>query len=176
MKFPEGFEIVGKSLTLIPYKPAHVPKYHSWMGDDDILRLTGSERLSLEEEYEMQQDWERDTQKCTFIIVDHEKLGSTSDEMESIVGDTNLFFQPDEPCSAEIEVMIAEQWARRRGLAKEALELTMNYGQGQLGKSKFIAKIKQDNLPSIHMFSKLGFIKVSESQVFNEFTFELNLN
>ena len=60
MKFAENFKIVGNSLTLIPYKPAHVPKYHSWMSNEEILRLTGSERLSLQEEYEMQQEWERD--------------------------------------------------------------------------------------------------------------------
>jgi len=62
MKFPEAFKILGKVLTLIPYKSSHVPKYHSWMGNAEILRLTGSERLSLVEEYVMQQEWERDEQ------------------------------------------------------------------------------------------------------------------
>jgi len=133
--------------------------------------------------------------------LDNERYATSADELSSIVGDTNLFFQ-EEPGAAEIEVMIAEEWGRRRGLATEALELMIKFGnihihslilrafcsihhdyltrvllsgKEELGKLKFVAKIKQDNIPSIHIFSKLGFIQVSESQVFNEFTFELNV-
>ena len=62
MKFPSDFQIVGKLVTLIPYKPCHVEKYHGWMEDAEMLRLTGSERLTLVQEYEMQQEWERDEQ------------------------------------------------------------------------------------------------------------------
>jgi hypothetical protein len=62
MRFSEDFKLVGDLVTLIPYKETHVEKYHGWMEDPEILRLTGSDRLTLEEEYEMQEEWERDVQ------------------------------------------------------------------------------------------------------------------
>lgn len=60
MKHPANLRIWGEKVVLTTYKPEHVAKYNNWMGDEEILRLTGSERLTLDEEYEMQKDWEND--------------------------------------------------------------------------------------------------------------------
>ena len=40
----------------------------------------------------------------------------------------------------------------------------------KLGLNRFEAKIKTDNLPSIKMFTKLGFLERSRSEVFGEVT------
>lgn len=62
--------------------------------------------------------------------MDNEKFTKSGSEVGSIVGDTNLFFPQESPSEeAEIEVMIAEPWARRRGLAKEAVAMMMEYGK-----------------------------------------------
>lgn len=47
--------------------------------------------------------------ECTFIILDKSALNKpTDDEIQSMVGDVNLFFNDtDDPHSAELEIMVA---------------------------------------------------------------------
>lgn len=46
--------LLGPSSVLVPYAQHHVPKYHEWMEDPELRMLTASERLTLQEEYNMQ--------------------------------------------------------------------------------------------------------------------------
>ena len=57
--------ISGRLVRLVPYLRAHVPRYTGWMEDPELLRLTGSERLSLEQELENQESWHADPAKVT---------------------------------------------------------------------------------------------------------------
>lgn len=72
MKLNENTLVIGERIILIPYKKIHVSKYHSWMQSEDMLRLTASERLTLEKEYEMQESWHEDDDKLTFLVADKE--------------------------------------------------------------------------------------------------------
>jgi hypothetical protein len=45
---------------LIPYAVEHVPQYHQWMQSEELLALTCTERISLEEAYAMQRRWTED--------------------------------------------------------------------------------------------------------------------
>ncbi|PFH48042.1 hypothetical protein AMATHDRAFT_76923 [Amanita thiersii Skay4041] len=159
MKVTEGTVLVGDKVLLVPYRPEHVPKYHAWMLDEELRRLTASEPLSLEEEYEMQRKWQVDEDKLTFIILaksDGSEVSLASgDEMVMpsdprlaalpMVGDVNMFLSgtrppppqiqeavdgDEEDFSAEVEIMIAEPDYRRRGLAYEALQLMLSYATG----------------------------------------------
>jgi hypothetical protein len=64
----------------------------------------------------------------------------------------------------------AQESARGRGLGRQALLLMLRYGAERLGLRGFEAKIKVDNTPSIHLFTKIGFAEVSRSEVFEEVT------
>lgn len=92
--------------------------------------------------------------------------------LESMIGDTNLFFLNDEnTLVAEAEIMIAEQWARGNKRGWEAMILMLLYGVNYLNVRQFIVKIALSNLISISLFIKMGFVKTSESAVFQEATF-----
>lgn len=57
----------GKRVVLVPYMADHVPRYHHWMQDSALLQATGSEPLSLEQEYEMQISWTQDPNSITTL-------------------------------------------------------------------------------------------------------------
>jgi RimJ/RimL family protein N-acetyltransferase len=149
-------------LALIPYRKEHVLVYHEWMKDPLLLKLTCSEPLTLEEEYEMQESWLNDESKLTFII----SVG------QQIIGDVNLYQNQEAINSAEIEVMIAVEAFRRIGIAQDALNILMHYSSSKLNVTNFIAKIAIENTPSINLFKKLGFVEVGKSDYFQQVTLE----
>lgn len=52
------------------------------------------------------------------------------DKETTMAGDVNLFFNDfEDPGVCEVEVMIAEERWRRRGLAQEAVLMMMRYGR-----------------------------------------------
>ncbi|XP_030848403.1 N-acetyltransferase 9-like protein [Strongylocentrotus purpuratus] len=176
MRINESTCIIGTNVVLVPYKDFHVPRYHEWMKSTELQELTASEPLSLEEEYEMQKSWFQDENKCTFIMLDKSKWSSSTDEIESMCGDVNLFFNdPDEPSIAEIEIMVAESSSRGKGFGKEALLIMMHYGMDSLKVSRYVAKIGEKNKVSLGLFKKLGFQETSVSKVFQEVTLELEV-
>nr|CAI5823468.1 unnamed protein product [Callosobruchus analis] len=156
--------ITGKNVILIPYKKDHVLKYHEWMKSEELQKLTASEPLSLEEEYEMQKSWLMDENNRS-------KYEETKNEIDAMIGDTNLFFaNPYDRICAEAEIMIAEPWARGRKCGWEAMLLMFLYGIKYLGVKEFIVKISYINDISIRMFQNMGFSEVSRSDVFQEIT------
>ncbi|XP_022654002.1 N-acetyltransferase 9-like protein [Varroa destructor] len=195
MRLNENTALVGVSVVLVPYETHHVEKYHKWMENADLQLLTGSEALTLEQEFDMQRTWREDADKCTFIILDRSILEASAgrDEISAMVGDVNLFaIQLDDdhenaaqeqanaqPAkknetalwqAAECEIMIAEETARRKGYGREAMLLMMKYAAENFCPRVFVAKIKSDNTISQNMFNKMGFVKQSESEIFHEVT------
>ncbi|XP_070161553.1 uncharacterized protein [Polyergus mexicanus] len=150
--------INGTNVILVPYQEKHVVKYHEWMKNPTLQYLTGSEPLTLQEEFEMQKRWLEDEDKCTFIILDKCVFLSTGSEIDAMIGDTNLFFNDSQESNiAEIEIMIADEAHRGRKRGWESVILMLHYGFETLNINQFRAKIKSNNVMSINMFEKLGF-------------------
>lgn len=169
--------VTGDKVILVPYKSTHVPKYHEWMKDEQLQYLTGSEPLSLEQEYEMQLTWSKDTDKCTFIVLDKRVYEETNDQNSSMIGDTNVFIRKsdeNDDIIGEVEVMIAVEEKRGQGFGLEAVCLMIRYACEVIGINTFEVKIKSCNKASISMFTKLGFKEKSFSQIFDELTLVCN--
>jgi len=210
MKINYEICIVGQKCVLVPYRRLHVERYHEWMKSSELLEATGSEPLSLAEEYEMQQSWKLDESKCTFIVLDKDKchFQSTNKENEtsyadddgfvernhdSMVGDVNLFLSEiddeededpndapsqDKPDSnriqGEVDIMIAEDGARGKGIGKEATALMIQYGTTRLKIERFFVKINQDNTASRGMFQRsLKFVECNYAECFQQYEYEL---
>lgn len=175
-------KIVAKKCILVPYEPCHVAKYHKWMENEEIRRLTGSEQLSLDEEYEMQKTWRNDEDKLTFIVLE---MNESGEEVDHMLGDVNLFISTspstenpsDDVITGEVEVMIAEPRGRGKGIGEEAVRVIIAWAYENLKIEQFCVKITDDNTPSLSLFKKkLGFKQIGYSTAFKEFTFELPKN
>ena len=187
-------QIWSERLILVPYRSHHVKRYNEWMQNSELQYLTGSEPLTLEDEYKMLESWNNDPDKCTFIILDRKhyemeqkSLKDTNEcEIQSMIGDVNLYIYLDndndndddneQRSMAEIEIMIAEQCARRKGYGREATMLMLKFGYEILGIRKFQAKIKTSNIHSQRMFTEIfDFVECSRSAIFDEITYVCNL-
>lgn len=143
------------------------------MENEELRELTASERLTLKEEFAMQKSWREDNDKLTFLVLDRRRYEESGNEIESLVGDTNIFinFEDDSGCqikTGEAEIMIASQSDRCKGFGYEAMVQMLRYGVDCVGLEKVVAKIGLKNEKSIRMFEKMGFKEESRSEVFQE--------
>jgi RimJ/RimL family protein N-acetyltransferase len=168
------------------------------MKDPFLLEMTASDSLSLEDEYQMQQQWLDDEDKCIFIIlakdmcknipsdesqckdIQSDQIQSSlqdflSSNIHAMIGDVNLFLRnviEDEEKEAELDIMIAEKNARRMGYATESVLLMMLYGSEELGIDRYFVKISEDNIESLKFFQKIGFRQCNYVECFREFELE----
>jgi RimJ/RimL family protein N-acetyltransferase len=157
MKINETTSLLSPKILLVPYSAHHVPQYHTWMQDAELQKLTASEPLSMEEEYEMQRSWRNDGDKLTFIaclpITNSEGRNEKGngnvvqvgidDADEKMIGDVNLFLSEDDEDDedenddekheeakkviGELEIMVASPSARGKGLGKATLLIFLWY-------------------------------------------------
>lgn len=134
--------LVGDKCVLVPYRKEHVMRYHEWMKSPAMLEATGSEPLSLKEEYEMQESWRDDHEKCTFIVLsrdrvceipsmmlpnyataddskfsDYEDDGFVHKTLSAMAGDVNLFLS-EEQGEYDDEAPISEPSTEETGVKK----------------------------------------------------------
>uniref|UniRef100_A0A673ML00 N-acetyltransferase 9-like n=1 Tax=Sinocyclocheilus rhinocerous TaxID=307959 RepID=A0A673ML00_9TELE len=183
MRINEDILLEGEKVVLVPYNADHVPryyKYHQWMCSPELQKLTASEPLTLEQEYDMQRCWREDDDKCTFIILDKQKWADPSiPEQECMVGDVNIFLtDPSDPSLAELEIMIAGYRVpcyRGKGLGKEVTRMMMYYGRTKLMIKDLLLVVTTPYMYSVFFFCDLP-QQLSISEVFQEVTLGVTVN
>lgn len=160
--------------------------------------------MSLAEEYENQESWRASHDKLTFILCQPAVAAAAgqvihageADAPDRMLGDINFFLYPvdeddapDGDCVGEVDVMIAGQGDRGKGLGKAAVstflhfiwtrrdEILEEYQSGDAGLeaagkelrlTALMAKIKADNAGSIALFKGLGFEQAGDVNYFGE--------
>ncbi len=175
-----------------------------------IQQATASERLTLDEEYENQASWRASHDKLTFIICQPLPAAERGGDMTAIqagepdapdrmVGDVNLFLYPYEGdddgdeeqsaelefCVGEVDIMIAGQQHRGKGMGRAVVHTLLQYiarnldgildeyaqdkGVQEAPKLKLLmAKIDEGNSKSIALFKSLGFEQEGQVNYFGE--------
>lgn len=185
MRLNSNVVLEGADVVLVPYRAEHVALYHEWMSSAWLREMTASEPLTLAQEQEMCTSWRDSDDRLTFIVLERGKpdTAGTGQHGGAMVGDVNLFFhswlrEEDDHAHAvaEVEVMIGEPSARRRGLATEALNLLMAYSAVELATKAFVAKIGFANVASQLLFTqRLDFKEVSRDDGFEEVELSLQV-
>ena len=145
----------------------------------------------------MQKSWRRDSDKLTFIICKPLKeprcqnVSQADDSPERMLGDINLFLsvsdedEDNATIVGEVELMIAEKSARRRGLGRASVIAFMKYvieheadimkefqgeKQSDIVNLGFLrVRVGQNNHQSLRLFEAVGFKRHSkEANVFGE--------
>ncbi|KEG07977.1 putative N-acetyltransferase [Trypanosoma grayi] len=81
--------VCGSRLRLVPFLAQHVPRYHQWMCDPELLQFTASEPLTLEEEYENQREWLCAEDKLTFILLAPLTMILDKQTIEEVLADSS---------------------------------------------------------------------------------------
>lgn len=158
--------IDGTKCCLVPYESKHVVLYNKWLNDPYIQQMTGTEPYSLSQEYEYQKEWKMDDTKYIFIILDKSLENA-------MCGDINIFINDEH--IGELNIMIAEEKSRKKGIATETLQLIIEFATKKLDIKTFVAKIQSDNKDSIKLFKKAGFKETEYIESFKEYTFKLEI-
>jgi RimJ/RimL family protein N-acetyltransferase len=89
-------------------------------------------------------------------------------EEESMIGDLNLFVKES---SVEVNLMVAEKGYRKLGIGMEVVGFVGKFVREVLGLGQVVAKIGENNIASIGLFKKLGFVEYEKNTDFGELHF-----
>ncbi len=162
-----------ESVILVEFEERMIGKYCEWMQDEFLLQATCTEPMGREEVESLCLMWKTDPCKYTYIICDKIRYDLTKPEI-SMIGDVNLFV--DDELNAEINVMLAEESYRGKGIAAQVVNRVLRVAKEVLGLRRVIAKINESNRASERLFAKLGFVEYDRIQDFGEIHYEYCLS
>lgn len=76
---------------------------------------------------------------------------------------------------AEVDIMIADKDYQKKGLGRAATCSMILYGAKKLDIQRFFCKINDDNVASINLFKRLGFVQCDYAECFKQVELELEI-
>lgn len=83
---------------------------------------------------------------------------------DKVVGLIDLFDFDPKNLRVGMGIIVSSEADRNKGVGSEAVGLLTNYAFSVLGMRQVYVNVLEDNAPSIHLFTKLGFEKVGSKR------------
>lgn len=149
--------MAGPTIRLRALEPGDVALLYEWENDTSVWKVSNTlapfSKFQLEEYVLNSQNDIFSSKQLRLMVV-----LPGSGEGETAVGSIDLFDFDPFHLRAGVGILIREPF-RKKGFAEEALHLLLNYAFNTLLLHQIYCHITPDNLPSLHLFQKAGFIK-----------------
>ncbi|MDA3930080.1 MAG: GNAT family N-acetyltransferase [Prolixibacteraceae bacterium] len=145
--------LTNGNITLRALEPSDVELLYQWENDSEVWRVSNTR-----------------TPLSKFALANYIKSADRdiweSKEMRLLietsqgkpVGTVELFDFDPYHSRVGVGIMIYNTADRKKGIASEALEIVADYAQNELGIAQFYANVSENNIPSLQLFQKLGFV------------------
>jgi RimJ/RimL family protein N-acetyltransferase len=91
------------------------------------------------------------------------KNNDSAERVAVVVGEAGFHGPPDGEVGVEIGYGVVTEY-RRRGYAEEAARALMAWAAAEQGITRFRASISPQNIPSLNLIRKLGFVLIGTHQ------------
>jgi len=146
-----GPRLEGARVILRPIEPEDHARIVEWRNRPDVRRnIYNQPPLTLENQNAWYARYLKDESQVRFVIEAKESGPA------GVCGLTDR--RPGE-ATAMLAVMLGEGAARGKGLAREALEVLLDWGFGPWGLHRVTAEVFAPNEAAIRLYEKLGFVE-----------------
>ena len=150
-----SIRLIGKKCSLRALEPEDLDFLYAIENDPDIWEISNTLRPYSKA---VLKEYLQNTHKDIFEVKQL-RLCVCSIEWERI-GLVDLFDFDPRHQRAGMGILIINPENRKKGVGAEALQLLIDYAFTILELHQLYANVLEDNLPSIHLFEKLGFERV----------------
>ncbi len=144
--------LVGKNVRLSSFKDEYLPTFETWYNDLEFLRLYDVVSAFPKSEVQLQEmieETRRSRDSYIFAVKTIEE-----DKFIGVTGFENILWNNG---TAVIYIGIGDNSFRGKGIGKEALALTIEFGFQELNLHRIQLNVLSYNKPAIAIYEKLGF-------------------
>lgn len=154
--------LISENIFLRKLQPGDADSMFKWENDRENWKVSGTTKPFTKKEINAFVNTDCDInrhQQIRYVIC----LNLT----QQAIGTIDLFEFDTQQKKIGVGVLIAESGNRKKGYAKEALTLIMDYCRNELEIVTIFCNILKDNVISIRLFEKCGFQFIGERTLFN---------
>lgn len=146
--------LVGENVRLSSFKDEYLPTFETWYNDTGFLRLYDVVSAFPKSEGQLREMIEETRKSSDSYIFAIKTI--TEDKFIGVTGFENILWNNG---TAVIYIGIGDNNFRGKGVGKEALALTIDFGFRELNLHRIQLNVLSYNKPAIVLYEKLGFKK-----------------
>ncbi|MGI8892576.1 MAG: GNAT family N-acetyltransferase [Bacteroidia bacterium] len=148
----------GRQTLLRALEPTDLDILYKWENNIDNWNLSGT--LTPYSRFVIEQYLAASHQDIYYNKQLRLMIDKTDGEKETAIGCIDLFDLDPFHKRAGVGILIGEKENRKKGYGKEALQLLTEYAFDKLDMHQLFANIAADNVSSLEMFKKCGFVMI----------------